>query len=74
MKPTDFASLQITAWQLALAEQRKAERMQHEARQRSEAASSYLLRNQVKTLRRRAALLLARVVEKKLSSQSRAEK
>lgn len=34
MKPTDFASLEVEAWQQALAEQLQAERMQNEARQR----------------------------------------
>lgn len=71
MKPTDFAFLEISAWQQALTEQRKAERMQEEARRSSEAARFYALRKQVKALRQRAALLLASAVEKKLSFHSR---
>lgn len=74
MKPTDFASLEIETWQQALAEQLQAERMQNEARQCSEAARFYSLRKQVRTLRQRAALLLVKVVEKKLSFHSRSGK
>lgn len=67
MKPTDFASLEIRDWQQALAEQRQAEHEQDEARKRSEALTFYFLRRRVQALRQRAALLLAKVVEKKLS-------
>jgi len=67
MKPTDFAAVEIQAWQQALTEQRQAERLQDNARRCSEPAKFYPLRRQVRMLRQRAALLLAKAVEKKLS-------
>lgn len=67
MKATDFAAIELNAWERALKEQREAERMQSEARARQEPAEFYALRNQVRVLRTRAALLLAKAVEKKLS-------
>lgn len=67
MRPTDFASLEIKAWQHVLAEQERTERMQDAALERSDAATFYALRGRVRVLRQHAALLLAKAVEKKLS-------
>lgn len=51
MRPTDFASLKIKAWQHALAGQERTERMKDAALERSEAATFYTLRGRVRVLR-----------------------
>jgi hypothetical protein len=64
--PSDPAAEELAKWELALNEQRAAERQLEAARRSRKPHSIYPLHAQVVALRHRADMLLAKAVETKL--------
>lgn len=65
-EPTDPAARELALWQVALNEQRAAERQLDVARRGRKPRSIYPLHAKVVALRNRADMLLAKAVETKL--------
>lgn len=65
-EPTDPAAQELALWQVALNEQRAAERQLDVARRGRKPRSIYPLHAKVEALRNRADMLLAKAVETKL--------
>ena len=64
--PSDPAAEELARWELALNQQRAAERQLEAARRSRKTKSIYPLHAQVVALRNRADMLLAKAVENKL--------